>query len=261
MCGMLNAAVFPSSAPTKYHVVLLHAFPLSSTMWEAMIAEFEDLRDDTTFIAFDFPGFGTSAAQENWSLAALANDIAAKTRTITTNRVVVAGLSMGGYAALALYRQVPGMVRGLVLANTRAAADTDVAKRGRQIFATDARKRGAEAAIERLYSGFVTEATDPDTAVEIHRWICQAQGDAIAEALAAMAAREDSTDLLRLVTVPSLLITGSRDTVILPEEMRDMAKQLRDSTLMTFDGAAHLTCVERPREWAEALASYLERLP
>ncbi|MDP4198490.1 MAG: alpha/beta hydrolase [Bacteroidota bacterium] len=258
---MLSSKEYPSERDEQFRVLLLHAFPLSSAMWDAMIAEFQNLRDDTTIVTLDFPGFGEAPREEGWTMAGLANAIEAllSRKGEGNRRIVVAGLSMGGYAALEFYRQFPGSVRGLVLSNTRAAADTEAAKRAREIFAKDALKRRSEAGIERLYPGFVSESTDPKIAIEIRQWMSDGSGEAIADALRAMASRQDSTDLLPLAIVPSLVIASSHDAVIPAEEMRAMAMQLRDSTFIEFD-AAHLSAVERPKEWAEALASFLERV-
>lgn len=167
---------------------------------------------------------------------------------------------MGGYAALAFYRDYPSMLRGIVLSNTRAEGDSEEAKASRAEFATDALARGADAAIDRLYSKFVTEDTDPEIAIDIRSWMSEALPRAIADALGAMAAREDSTDLLKLISIPSLVISGSEDESIAPAIMRQMAHELHGATYVEMSGAAHLTASERPLEWAEALASFLDRV-
>jgi 3-oxoadipate enol-lactonase len=259
---MLETTIYSSSTNARFQVLLLHAFPMSSAMWEPMATAFADLRDDAELIAIDLPGFGASPREAGWTMQDLAQELNdwRISNLSPSSKIVVCGLSMGGYAALEYYRQFPGSVRGLVLSNTRAAADTEAAKRAREIFAKDALDRGADAAIERLYGGFVRENTEPDTAVQIREWMTPASGEAIADALRAMAARQDSTDLLPLMIAPSLVIASDGDTVIPAAEMREMAMAMRDSTYVNMEGAAHLTAVERPREWAEALASFLERL-
>ncbi len=225
-----------------------------------MVSHLESLRDDTAFLIVDFPGFGESQIRNNWSLAALPLELRAAIEEHSRKKVTVAGLSLGGYQAFEFYRMNPGLVRALALSNTKAEADTKVEKEDRMSFAQDTNERGSEAAIDRLYSKFVTENTDPEIAIDIRSWISEAKPEAIVAALHAMAARHDSNDLLPLVTVPSLVIAGSRDTIARPEVMRTMASKLEDSTFVEIKGAAHLTAVERPEEWAEALASFLDRV-
>ena len=264
---MLNSRLLPATAGrlingpnTQHFVVLLHAFPLSSTMWDRMADEFEELRDDTTFLLIDLPGFGDSPRQPDWTMQRIALPICQEIRHYTRERVVLGGLSMGGYAAFAFYSEYPNMLRGLVLSNTKADADTESAKHDREIFASDALARGSEAATHRLYSKFVTEETDPEIAIDIRTWMDEAHPEAIADALHAMAARPDSTDLLRLISIPSLVISGSRDEIIPAADMRRVAVRLQDAAYVEIKGAAHLTAAERPKEWAEALGSFLDRI-
>ena len=256
---MLNSRLLPSADDTEHFVVLLHAFPVHSAMWDTMAVELEMIRDDTTVLLIDFPGFGDSPIQENWTMKSVAKEIRDAIIHHTPDRVVLGGLSMGGYAALAFFREYPTMLRGLILSNTRAEADTDEAKAYRAELAKDALARGADAAIERLYSKFVTEDTDPEIAIDIRSWMSEANPKAIAAALGAMSSREDSTDLLRLISIPTLVISGSEDESIPASVVRQMAQQLQGATYVEFEGAAHLTAAERPLEWAEALASFLDR--
>jgi 3-oxoadipate enol-lactonase len=257
---MLGSRLFPSPGPSQYFVVLLPAFPLSNKMWESAVEAFEDLRDDTSFLVIDFPGFGDSPMQSSWTMQSVAGEIRTEIIKHTKGRVVLGGLSMGGYEAFAFYREYSSMLNGLVLSNTKPQADNDAMKRYRESFALDALKRGPESAIERLYSKFVTENTDPAIAIDIQNWIREASGDAIASALKAMANRADSSDLLRLISIPSLVISSTEDKIIPDTDMQTMAMQLQDSTYIEMKGASHLTAAERPQEWAEALASFLDRL-
>jgi len=229
-------------------------------MWDRMAGELQSLRDDTALLLIDFPGFGGSLLRPKWNLAMLPVELRGIIEQHTRKPVTIAGLSMGGYAAFEFFRTNGDLVRGLVLSNTKAEADSEVEKRGRATFADDALARGPEAAIDRLYSNFVTPETEPEIAIDIRNWIMDANPAAIAAALNAMAEREDSRDLLPLLTIPSLVISGERDVMMRTTNMRAMAGALEDSSFVEIKGAAHLTAVERPREWAEALASFLDRV-
>src|SRR5579884_846254 len=102
-------------------VLLLHAFPLSSAMW---LAQREALSGDYRVITPDQRGFGGSPLGEDEpSLDAAADDLAALLDGKDLDRVVLGGLSMGGYVAMAFLRRHPQRVAALVLADTRAGAD------------------------------------------------------------------------------------------------------------------------------------------
>ncbi|HEX5316956.1 MAG TPA: alpha/beta hydrolase, partial [Candidatus Kapabacteria bacterium] len=191
----LHSRFLPSAAKADHTVVLLHAFPLSSIMWERMASELQSLRDDTALLLIDFPGFGGSPLRAKWNLAMLPVELRATIERHTRKPVTIAGLSMGGYAAFDFFRMNAGLVRALVLSNTRAEADSEEEKRGRSQFAEDVLSRGPEAAIDRLYSNFVTPDTEPEIAIDIRNWIMEAKPEAIAAALHAMGERENSRDL------------------------------------------------------------------
>jgi 3-oxoadipate enol-lactonase len=229
-------------------------------MWERMVVALQSLRDDTSFLLIDLPGFGSSPVQEHWTMSSAAAEVANEILKHTRDRVVMAGLSMGGYVALAYCKKFGSLLEGLVLSNTKAVADSLVEKRNRQIFASEALRRGPSAAMSRLYPSFVTEKTDHPTASNIERWIRSAKPVAIAAGLRAMAEREDLTSLLPLISVPSLVIAGGMDRVIPTTQMREMATHLRDVSFVEIHGASHLTAVECPSDWAGALSSFLDRL-
>src|SRR6202049_4841262 len=132
-------------------LLLLHAFPLSRRMWRPQLT---GLADSCRLLAPDLPGFGSSPpwAAAPRRLGDMAGGAAA----------VVCGLSMGGYVALALYEIFRERVRGLVLADTRAAAD-DETGRGRRFESAPAGERGGPPALAALASSLVPRLIAPRT--------------------------------------------------------------------------------------------------
>jgi 3-oxoadipate enol-lactonase len=101
-------------------LVLLHGFPLDSRMWEAQI---NDLSTRFRVIAPDFRGFGKSAAGGPFTVPSLAEDIHALLASVNIFQPVIAGLSMGGYVVMNYARKFPSALRGLILIDTKDAAD------------------------------------------------------------------------------------------------------------------------------------------
>src|SRR5688572_9753034 len=94
-------------------LVLLHAFPLDSSMWRPQV---EALGGTVPVVTPEFPGFGgTAAAAPEGYMDAAADAAASAMDAAGVQRAVVCGLSMGGYAALAFWRRHPDRVAGLVL--------------------------------------------------------------------------------------------------------------------------------------------------
>jgi pimeloyl-ACP methyl ester carboxylesterase len=172
------------------------------------------------------------------------------------DRVVVVGLSMGGYVTLAFWRRYRERVLGLVLANTRAGADDDAGKERRRALADRLRAEG---------NGFMVESPPPllSSAAPADLWdqvkrIIQAQpAEAIAAASAGMAERPDSTPDLAGIDVPTLVITSTGDTLIPPEATTPMAEQIPGARLEIIEGAGHLSNLEAPDRFSELLREHL----
>ena len=109
-------------------VLFLHAYPLSLGMWDGQ----EALAPRYRIVRFDARGFGGSEAGDAiLTMARIADDAAVLIDRLRLGPVVLVGCSMGGYAALAFALKHPALLRGLVLSDTRAAADSHEARKGR----------------------------------------------------------------------------------------------------------------------------------
>jgi 3-oxoadipate enol-lactonase len=238
-------------------LILLHAFPFSSKMWEELISSLSDL--DISIATIDLPGFGNTPNAE-WTMSSIANSLH---HAITLNKIyrpVLCGLSMGGYLALSYCSEYPNTLAGLILADTKSAADPEAVKQDREKFAQDAMKRGAIAAIERNLAKMTSESTKtntPEIAEQIKTWMLEADPEATANALRAMAQRPDTTGILSSIYIPVLLIVGEEDPVTPPAEMEKMAALLPNATLIRIPNASHMSVNEKPEEFAAAVREYL----
>src|SRR4051812_8615096 len=123
-------------------VLLIHGYPLDRTIWRHQIDSLEGFRR----IAPDLRGMGQSDAPDlGYNMSIYAADLVALLDVFGVEDVVLCGLSMGGYVALEFVRQHRSRVRGLVLMDTRADADTPEVRRTRDGAAAAARDRGASA--------------------------------------------------------------------------------------------------------------------
>jgi len=229
-------------------------------MWEASVSVIAKNAPSFNIILADFPGFADVPIQKNWTIAESVVDLHEKLTKEGVLEPVIAGLSMGGYAAFAYYRLYQNEVNALILSNTKAAADTPDGKKGREEFALDVESRGAEAVYDRLLLKLVSDSSkkkDPDLVPKLKRWIESNSPQAIAAGLRALALRDDSSDLLPTISCPTLLITGENDALISAEEMEKMAAQIKKSKFVSFNKCGHLTAVEEPEKWGSVLSSFL----
>jgi pimeloyl-ACP methyl ester carboxylesterase len=241
-------------------VVLLHAFPLNRTMWEPQIAA---LFGECRCIVPDLRGFGDSPKSGPYTMDRFADDVASLLDALRIERAVIGGLSMGGYIALAMWRRHRHRVRALILADTRAAADTDEGKQKRDGLMALAARDGAMAVAEKQITGLTGRSTrekQPELVDRIKIVMSGESVDGIVGALQAMRARPDSTALLSGIDVPTLVVVGEEDVITPVKEARAMASAIRGSRLEVIPEAGHLSNLERPAAFNAALSDFVGSL-
>jgi pimeloyl-ACP methyl ester carboxylesterase len=239
-------------------VLFLHAFPLGLLMWDAQAAA---LRSTHRVIRFDARGFGGSPPGDSLlTMERIADDGAALLDHLGVGQAVVAGCSMGGYAAFAFARRHPERLKGLVLQDTRAGADTEEARRNRATLAEKVRKEGAVAAADAFLPkllGATTHAERKELVARLRERILATSPTGIVNALFGLAARADSTETLREIRVPTLVLCGVEDTITPPAESEAMHAAIAQSRLVVVTRAGHLANLESPDDVNRVLRDFL----
>lgn len=248
-------------------LVLLHAFPLSSRMWQSQLDELPGTDGGSArVLAVDLRGFGgTELGTDEPSLDLLADDVALLLRQAGVEKAVVGGISMGGYTAMALARRHPELLSGLILADTKATADTEQARANRERIAAAVLARDSVALLldEQVPSpllGATTAAERPRVVDRLRRMVEEASPQAVAWAQRAMAARPDSLDTLAGITVPALVVVGEEDTITPVADAERMAWTLPDAVLTVIPGVGHLSALEAPDTFNWAVRGLLARV-
>lgn len=247
------------SGPT---LLLIHGFPLNSSMWEPQL---EDLSDIARIIAPDLRGHGQSDAMPGpYSTAMIADDCVGLLDALGIQEpVVVCGMSMGGYIALELYRQHPDLVEGLILVSTRAGADSEEGKAGRDRAADRVEAEGPQVIVADMLPKMMAPETyeiDPDLASEVEAMMQTTSPEGMVGALMAMKERADSTSMLAEIDVPTLIIHGAEDQIIPLSEARAMREAIPDAELVVIPEAGHLANLEQPEDFNAAVWDFLESL-
>lgn len=232
-------------------VVLLHAFPLDSRMWD-------DVRSIDGLVTPDQRGFGAAPlGAEEPDLAVAAGDVISLVESLGVPRVVLGGCSMGGYVAMAVLRAAPSLVAGLVLVDTRAAADTPAARENRLAAAQRADTEGVGWIPSAMLPVLLGRGAGPAVVERTRSLILEQDSAAVAWAQRAMAARPDSADLLRSVDVPTLIVRGAEDELIPRAEAEALASLLPAAEVVELAGAGHLPPLEKAAEFTRVLSSWL----
>jgi pimeloyl-ACP methyl ester carboxylesterase len=246
-------------------LVLVHAFPLSAAMWDAVrepLAAHECVRE---LVTPELPGFGGRPALSGPpSLDAVADDLAAQLDERGLRRVALGGLSMGGYVAMAFLRRYGDRVDGLVLADTKAGADPEPARENRERIArTVLEERSPRVLLDDVAPGLLgptTFATRPEVVERVRTLVSASDPEGVAWAQRAMAARPDSFDTLREAEVPALVVVGDEDGLSPVSDAEAMVAALPDASLAVLQGSGHLSALEVPEAFTAALSDFLREL-
>ena len=247
---------------TAVPLVLLHAFPLDASMWDPVAA---DLRAaGVAVLAPDLPGLGSAPVPDDEpDLAVSADAVAAALAAAGHQRAVLAGVSMGGYVAMAFARRHRERLAGVALVDTRAGADDEAARANRERVAQAVLgAAGAEALLPMVDGllGQTSRTSRPDLVADVRTRLLAARPEGVAWSQRAMAARPDSLATLRGLDVPASVVVGEEDTLTPPEAARQMAQALPDAVLSVVPGAGHLAALENPDAVTAALTALLLRV-
>jgi len=242
-------------------ILFLHAFPLNRSMWDEQV---KALLDENRFrlVAPDWRGFGESdITSEISTMEMFADDLAALMDSLGIDTAILCGLSMGGYVAFAFLRKYPQRLSGLILADTRPGADTAEGRANRENVATLTESEGTSAIADLQLPKLISDYTRqhfPLVALRIRQMIEAATSQGIAAASRGMALRADSSDLLSAITCPTLVLAGEHDVLIPADIARDYAAKIPGAQFVVIPGAGHLSNLEQPQAFLQALNGFLQ---
>jgi pimeloyl-ACP methyl ester carboxylesterase len=239
--------------------VLLHAFPLDARMWEPQFA----LADrGWRIIAPHLRQFGDGAGDPPAaSMDDYAGDVIDLLDALHVREAVVGGCSMGGYVALTIVRHAARYVQGLVLADSRAEADTPEGIVSRKRMLATVADKGPSAVVEEMLPRLVGETTmksRPQVVERVRALASSSSGAAMTGAITALMTRPDSLPLLSTIHRPALIVAGVEDVITPPALSEKMHAAIHGSELVLIPDAGHLASLEQPDAFNAALANFLD---
>ena len=240
-------------------VVLLPPFPFDRRFWRQTSAAIADA--GFRAIAVDYPGFGPEgpAAPAALSIASIADRTAGLLHQLGVERAAVLGMSMGGYVALAFAARFRERLRAVILADTRATADTAAALGGRAQALETLASRGVEAYLDGSLPRLLAPDAPPAT-VAAARALAVTRAEALVAGIGALRDRPDRTTDAEALACPALVVCGAVDQVVPPAEMRALAAVIPGARFVEVPGAGHLSSLEAPALFNGAVLAFLSSL-
>jgi 3-oxoadipate enol-lactonase len=241
-------------------LLLVHGFPLDQRLWAAQIS---GLASETRVVTPDLRGHGKSAVPPGpYTMEQHADDLAALLEHLKIRRAIVAGLSMGGYIALAFWRRHAERVQALILADTRAEPDSAVARAGRDAAIARVQQIGAAPYGEEMLPRLLAPSSlgNPKLAGAARTMMAAQPVTGIVGDLDSLRNRVDSRPTLPTITVPTLVVVGEQDALTPPVDSQAMAAAIPGARLVIIPGAGHLSPLENPRAVNAAMRAFVRSL-
>jgi pimeloyl-ACP methyl ester carboxylesterase len=240
-------------------LVLIHGYPFDHTLWDRVLP---CLDPKLQVLAPDLRGFcGQPTGGAEPSLELMADDIHSLLEQHRFDRAAIAGMSMGGYVALAFAERYPAQLAGFGLISSHAKADSDDVRSGRRVSIEKIRREGpavaAQTSIPKLFTS--PDTRDPELLRYPQASAEKAGTAGLTWALEAMARRPDRTHVLQGIRVPVLIVQGVHDQFIPVERARQVAADLPWSRYVEIPNAGHATPLEAPKAVADALMDLVRR--
>ena len=250
---------FQEYGTTGKPVVLLHAFPLSGEMWKPQIDALKN--KNVRLIVPDLRGFGESHSFSDINtMEDMAQDIYELLETLKIKKAILGGLSMGGYILFNFLKKFPEKAAALIFCDTHPANDSDETRRGRMDLIEKIETDGSDALIENMLPKLVGEHTKqnkPELVENLREKFSKVNPKAAIAALRGMAQRKDNTDLLKRISLPTLLIFGEEDKVTNLELASKMEQAITGSRLVIIPDSGHYSNLEQPENFNQAFVDFI----
>lgn len=226
-------------------ILLLHGFLASHKLWAA---QFEDLSKRYRVIAPDLPGHGESESLGYLhSMELMAEAVHSLIRHLGLRKVVMVGHSLGGYISLAFAEKYTDKLKGLILINSTAAADSVERKTSRdQLIKMLPHK--FDLVIDSLVASFfaVNGPFRRYSLREYKKWAKACRPIGIAANVRGMKERKEREIILKFAPYPYLIISGAEDPIINRVQSKSEAKLNPLGSLLLLEDSGHMSVLEKP---------------
>jgi pimeloyl-ACP methyl ester carboxylesterase len=238
-------------------LLFVHGFPFDRTMWVPQLAGLAKIR---TAVAVDLRGHGLSdvISGGDFSMDLFADDIAKTLDAIGADKADIAGLSMGGYVLFSFWRRHPERVRSLIFIDTKAEADSEEGKAGREKTAETAASQGMQPIYETLSGKVVGSSPSIDVQDKLKEMMLGTSPEVAAADSLAMRDRADSTPDLPNINVPVLWLHGEEDALMPIDGARASAAKIPGAKFVSIPKGGHVSPMENPEATNAAIADFLK---
>ncbi|MDF1728439.1 MAG: 3-oxoadipate enol-lactonase [Sulfitobacter sp.] len=236
-------------------VVFSNSLGTDLRLWDPILPY---LPEGLRLIRYDKRGHGLSSCPPApYKMGSLVTDAEALMDHLGVKNSVFVGLSIGGMTAQGLAVKRLDLVRAMVLSNTAAKIGTPEMWDDR-IAAVE--KGGIEALADAVMERWFSKDFRASPELELWRNMLVRMEDAGYAGCSAAISGTDFFTTTASLRLPTLGIAGTEDGSTPPDLVRETVDLIPGSRFHLIRGAGHLPCVEKPREFAEVLTTFLKEV-
>jgi 3-oxoadipate enol-lactonase len=254
-------SVFLEGDSKNKPIIFVHGFPYDHTMWKAQVDEFSRNYFCT---AYDIRGLGESPTGDGqFTMESFVDDLEAIITKLKLNKPILCGLSMGGYIGLRALERFEEKFSAAILCDTRPEADSNEGKLKRAAAIKRINTEGlvpfTKDFITNCYGNYYKQNSKDDFEKRIAK---SSTFDAIGlkGSLLAMLGRNDTTEYLSKIKIPSLVICGEHDALTPPPVMEAMAEKINGADFIVIKNSGHMSPIENPEEVNKAIQGFLLKI-
>ncbi len=239
-------------------IIFLHGFPFNKTMWEGQL---EFLQSTYRLISCDIRGFGKSTNDESrLSIDLFTDDLIELMDQLEIEKVILCGLSMGGFIALNAVKRFPERFEALILCDTQCIADTAEVKIKRYKTIEKIEVGGVTTFNEEFIQSVFHEdslANKKEVVEQLTDVVFSNSKHIIQQGLVALAERSETCSSLHEIAIPTLILCGRKDEVTPLVQSELMHSSIDGSVLCIIENAGHVSNLEQPDEFNKHLLDFL----
>jgi len=255
-----DIAVFDYEGDGKT-LLFVHAFPMNNKMWYNQVEMF---RNTYRVITYDIRGFGKSidSFKNIYTMETFANDVLNIILSLGLENVNICGLSMGGYIVQRAVLKSPDKFASMILADSKSERDDDKGLISRSRFIDRLMNYGIGNFADEFMKRLLYEKNYNNK--ELYRFIKgiinEQSEKSLAGASIAMATRTSTTEQLKELEIPVLLMVGEQDTFSPLPNTERMHKIIKNSVMRIIPESGHLTPIENMEIFNKYLSEFLSQV-
>jgi pimeloyl-ACP methyl ester carboxylesterase len=230
-------------------------------MWDEQV---KDLNKNYYCVRYDIRGLGASpAGGGQFTMESFVDDLEMVIDEMNLSKPILCGLSMGGYISLRAVERIQNKFSSLILCDTKSVADDNEGKLKRAAAIKQINGGDFENFVQSFVLNCFGERYVKENKTGYETVVNRSKSNdpvGVKGCILAMAGRTDTTNFLKNIILPTLVICGSQDKLSPPAVMQVMADEIPNANFILVEEAGHMTPIEKPEAVNKAIRDFLLEL-